>query len=247
MKIVAIGGGHLGNHENEPYDMFEIDKEIVSLSAKAHPRLLFICFNLRSNYYYGFLKKIYANLGAQCERLGFEEFENKKTVDGKFKRADILYLCGGNTINYMNKIKKFGLDEYIEKFFQENKVIAGISAGAIICHKFGSSDARKYIDKTRYTKVKGLGFIDALFSPHHSQSNRKDDMPRILSKCKNLVGFGVDECAAIVFDNDNFYIVKSNNKSKVYKCFYQNNNFVEKEINGSGKLDELLEKCWQWI
>ena len=73
MKIVAIGGGHLGNHENEPYDMFEIDKEIVSLSGKAHPRLLFICFNLRSNYYYGFLKRIYANLGAQCERLGYEK------------------------------------------------------------------------------------------------------------------------------------------------------------------------------
>ena len=55
------------------------------------------------------------NLGCQCEYLKYDEFDNQKTVDGKFKRADILYLGGGNTLFYMKQIKKYNLAPIIEQ------------------------------------------------------------------------------------------------------------------------------------
>ena len=42
-KIVAIGGGENG-HGNRPYETEKIDKEIVRISNKNNPKLLFIGF-----------------------------------------------------------------------------------------------------------------------------------------------------------------------------------------------------------
>ena len=106
MKIVAIGGGNYSlDDETKPYNVEKINQEIVKLANKNHPRLLNIGFNIRSDYYYSFIKKIFSSFGCQCEYLRFNEFDNVKTVEGKFKRADIIFLPGGNTLNYMKQVK----------------------------------------------------------------------------------------------------------------------------------------------
>ena len=186
MKLVLTGGGNYGVREEEPYNIKEIDEKIVSLSNKAHPRLLFIGFNERSNYSYSFIKKNFMNLGCQCEYLKYDEFDNQKTVDGKFKRADILYLGGGNTLFYMKQIKKFGLDKKIKEFADNDKVIAGLSAGSIICSKFGMSDSRNYGGNVKYTCVEGLGLLNLIYVPHCLNSKRPDDINRFMSYKKKM-------------------------------------------------------------
>ena len=40
-KIVLIGGGNIGRG-NTPYETKEIDEEIVKMTTKEHPNLLFV-------------------------------------------------------------------------------------------------------------------------------------------------------------------------------------------------------------
>ena len=63
MKLVLIGGGNYGTYPDQPYNLREIDEKIKNLSAKAHPRLLFIGFTIRSNHTFGYMKKHYMELG----------------------------------------------------------------------------------------------------------------------------------------------------------------------------------------
>lgn len=239
MKLVLIGGGHYGTYPDQPYNLKAIDEKIVRLSAKAHPRLLFIGFTIRSNHTFGYMKKHYMELGVQCEHLCFNEFENQKTVDGKFKRADIIYIGGGNTISFMQKLRRFGLDSKIIESANQNKVIVGRSAGAIIISDAGSSDSRKYKSSNKYTCAKGLGILDIFLAPHYTDSERPDDMPRIMKKRKHQVAIGLDSCSALVVNGEEFETLSSSGGSDSYKIFYQNGNIVQYKLEKQGKLCDL--------
>ena len=88
MKIVAIGGGNYSlDDENRPYNVDEINKEIVRLSGKKHPRLLNIGFNAHSDYYYSFIKKIFAlmrKISAKFDKI-VTKMENKA-----FSKRDVI-------------------------------------------------------------------------------------------------------------------------------------------------------------
>ena len=244
MKIVAIGGGNydLSSHE-KPYNVDKINDAIVNLSDKKFPRLLYIGFNIRADYYFSFIKKIFSEKGCQCEYLRFSDFSNSKTVESKFKRADIIFLPGGNTLNYMKQIRKYEIDKYLIDFLKRDKVLAGISAGAIMCFDFGCSDSRNSNKTPKvYTKVKGLSLCKGLFAPHFSTSDRVYDLPRMLKTCKkNTIAFGVDESAALIIDGDNFKVVKSVDSAKVVKCFYKDKEYKSIEIFENGALNELYQ------
>jgi peptidase E len=241
MKLVLIGGGHYGTYPDKPYNLKEIDERIVSLSGKTHPRLLFIGFTIRSNHTFGYMKKHYMELGAQCEHLCYNEFSNQKTVDGKFKRADIIYIGGGNTISFMQKLKKFNLDKKIIECANQNKVIVGRSAGAIIISSAGSSDSRIYKDGKKYTYVKGLGLIGIFLAPHYMDSDRPSDMKRMLLKNKKQIAIGLDSCSALVVDGENFETVSSASNACVYKVFFEDE-VVQYKLSLQGKLCDLLNK-----
>lgn len=242
MKLVLIGGGDYGNAPEKPYNLKEIDEAIVRLSNKAHPRLLFIGFNIRANHSFGFLKKRYMELGAQCEYLSYLEFSNQKTVDGKFKRADIVYIGGGNTMYFMSKMKQFGLDVKVRESANQGKVIAGRSAGAIIISAFGSSDSRHYETQEKFTSAKGLGLVDIFLAPHFTGGKRPDDMPRIMKNKKKLVAIGLDNQCALVIDNETYNVVRSNENSDAYKMFYDKNDFVCKKLTDLGNFDNLITR-----
>lgn len=242
MKLALIGGGDYGTKPEKPYNLKEIDEKIVILLGKAHPRLLFLSFTLKSNYTFGFMKKHFMELGAQCEHLCIDEFSKQKTVDGKFKRADIIYIGGGNTVYFMQLIKKFGLDKKIKESAEQGKVIAGRSAGAIIISSFGSSDSRHYKDSNIFTCVKGLGLFNVVLAPHYKGSGREQDMPRLLKTKKKFTAIGVDNQVALVISGDDFEIVKSNDSGNAYKMFYAGNEFKEILLNQKGKVVDLISK-----
>lgn len=242
MKLVLIGGGNFGNYESEPYNLDVIDEKILELAEKSHPRLLFVGFNIRANRIFGALKKQMLKNGVQCEYLNYTEFDNQKTIECKFKRADIVYLGGGNTIDYMQKIRKFGLDKKLTESVNQNKVMVGISAGAIILSKLGSSDSRHYKNGNKFTAVKGLGFLDICLAPHFTNSGRKEDMSRLMKNKSRLVAVGLDELCALVVNGERFEVVETNDSSKAYKMFYKNGEFVMKDLEKLGKLSDLLVK-----
>lgn len=245
MKFVAIGGGNLAlNDPEKPYNLDEINDEIVKLANKKSPRFLYLGFNIRADYYFSHLKKIFMAKGCQCEYLRFTDFDNIKTVENKFKRADIIFLPGGNTLEYMKQIRKFNFGEHIKTAAERGAVLAGISAGAIMCFESGCSDARKSSSvPQKYTNVKGLGIFKGLIAPHFSNSDRVLDIKRML---KNLsaktIAFGIDECAALIIDGDEYRIIKSKTDAKVFKCYYLNREYKSVEIDDFGKIEDLYQK-----
>ena len=242
MKIVAIGGGDFGTTPEYPYNLQEIDEKIVKLSGKSHPILLFIGFNERANYIFGTLKKNYMKLGVQCTYLKYTELENEKTVESKFKRANIIFINGGNTIEYMKSIKKYGLGKYFKVALDNGVVLSGISAGAIIYHRFGSSDSKTYKENPdKYTLATGLGFVDAVFCPHYSNSSRPKDIKRMMKNSK-YVAICADNLTAVEIDGEKYKVIKSDCNAKVFKCFYKGCRFYEFELPEQGTYFDLIKK-----
>ena len=69
MKLMLIGGGEIGRGSTN-YETKEIDEEIVKMSDKEKPNLLFI--GLASSFsdsYYDYIKNIYKELGCNTVYL----------------------------------------------------------------------------------------------------------------------------------------------------------------------------------
>ena len=69
MKILAIGGGENGR-PGTPYEIKMFDEEIVKMTGKKNPNLLFIAFTQASvevaENYYNVINHNFANLGCSC-------------------------------------------------------------------------------------------------------------------------------------------------------------------------------------
>jgi len=81
-----------------------------------------------------------------------------------------------------------------------------------------------------------------LIAPHYLSSDRVYDLPRMLKTCKkDMVAFGIDECAALVIDGENYKIVRSGEEAKVFKCYFKGNEYFAEEITENGTLDKLYK------
>lgn len=238
MRLVLIGGGDIGTVPEKPYNLGSVDKKIFDMTGKAHPRILFIGFSERSNFTFGSFKKNFMELGAMCEYLKHTELSNAKTIESKTKRADAIYIGGGNSAEFMENIKSSGLDEHLKMAAERGVILCGMSAGAICYSRYGMSDLGEN-EVRDYKKVEGLGITNLLFCPHYSSTSRREKLPEFL-KGLNTVAVGADNCSALVVDGENFEVVKSDDSAKVYSCKISDGKFSETEILGTGKLDEIL-------
>ena len=177
--IVAIGGGEIAQHET-----LAIDKEIIRLSGKKRPTVLFIptassdaqgYIDTFTDYYGKFL-----NCNVNVLKL-INQHIDAKEISEKIFSSDIIYVGGGNTLMMMTLWRKLGIDKMLKKAYTEGIVLCGISAGAICWFKFGNSDSRRFKNsKAPLIKVSGLSLLDGLLCPHyHSIKYDKDRVPSL--------------------------------------------------------------------
>lgn len=166
-KIIAIGGGEIGRL-GYPIETEKIDREIIKLTGKKKPKLLFLpTASADSEGYFKTVKKYFGKkLGCYVNVLYLtKEKLSKKEIERKILISDIIYVGGGNTLYLMKIWRKLEVDKILEKAHKKGIVLSGLSAGAICWFKYGNSDSIKF-KKGQYIKVKGLGLIDALMCPH---------------------------------------------------------------------------------
>jgi len=231
MKLMLIGGGEIGKGTTS-YETEKIDKEIVRMTNKDNPNFLFIGLaSFYSDSYYDIIKRIYKDLGCTTSYLKKKNIiNNPDIVKDKLMNADIIYIGGGDTIKLLDDIKEYHLDKLLIKEINNNKVVAGISAGAILLSKSGYSDAlilRK--ESENYSFIKGLNIVDINISPHYNDELKKKELFEDL-KNTNIEIYGLENNTALKINDNEISIIKSNSKAKAYLVSYENK-IIEKELN----------------
>lgn len=242
MKIVSIGGGNIAQPVKKP-ETTAIDKAIVALSGKKHPRALFVpTASQDSQSYVATFKKQYGErLGCTVETLElYNDRPSRKEIAARIKRADIIYVGGGNTMRMMKLWRKLGLDRLLIAAAKKGAVCCGLSAGSICWFREGNSDSLKYSDPSAdYIRVKTLGLIDALHCPHYdTEKDRQQSLKNMMKKVKGPA-IALDNCAAIVFDGDDYRIVTSKKIAKARRVYWKNGKYVI-DVLSAGKQRELL-------
>ncbi|HOZ53573.1 MAG TPA: Type 1 glutamine amidotransferase-like domain-containing protein [bacterium] len=162
-KIIAIGGGEIGR-PGYSVETLKIDKDIIKLSGRKNPKILFIPTASSDSESYCDTFKKYFGQKLKCQVDVLYLINNnlsQKEISKKILGSDIIYVGGGNTLKMMNIWRKKGVDKILKKALNKDIVLSGISAGAICWFKYGLSDSRKFKNKdSDYIQVSGLNFIN---------------------------------------------------------------------------------------
>lgn len=223
-KLVCIGGGEIPVNKNGitlPYETEEIDKEIVKLSEKTNPKLLFIgTASSHSEKYFCVIKDIYTKLGCIVSNLDIINNNfNKDKLEEIVLDNDIIYVGGGNTRFMLEKWRKCGLDKILKQAYEKNIVLSGLSAGSYCWFKYN------------YDLIEGLGLIDAINCVHYEIKNEesKNKFYKVVIE-KNMIGYAIDNCVALKFIDDKVSVIKSDKKKNAYKVECLDGKIVEKVI-----------------
>jgi dipeptidase E len=241
-KIVAIGGGEIGR-PGFPTETTKIDKEIIRLTGKKNPKLLFIpTASSDSESYYEIVKNYFGKkLGCKTDVLYLiKEKLSKKEIREKIVKSDIVYVGGGDTLKMMKVWRKNGVDKILREAYKKGIVLSGLSAGSICWFKWGNSDSRKFNNpKADLIKVSGLGLINAFHCPHYDlEKQRKASLKKMIKKISGIA-IAIDNCCAIEVIDDKYRIISSKSSANAYKVYWKGNRYFEEVIKKEKKLKLL--------
>lgn len=244
MKIIAIGGGEIGR-PGYPVETTKIDKEIISLSGKKSPRVLFIpTASSDSESYFEVVKKHFGKrLECKVDVLNLiKEKLTKKQIAKKVFNSDIIYVGGGNTAKLLKVWKKTGADKVLIDADKKGIILSGVSAGAICWSIYGLSDSLRFNNsKANLIRVTGLGLINILYCPHYDfEPHRKAGLKKIMKKTSG-VAIAVENCCALEIIDDKYRIISSKKNAKAYKVFWKKNKFYEDIIKQEKEFRPLAE------
>ena len=215
-KLMLIGGGETGRGTTT-YETKEIDEEVVKMTEKENPIFLFIGLaSSHSDSYYDTMKKIYKELGCTTEYLKKKNIiNNPDIVKDKISRADIIYICGGDTVKLINDIKEYEIDKLLKEAYNRGCVMAGMSAGAIMLAKEGFSDSLIFRGESdKHTFIKGFKFIDLSICPHYHSNEVKDK--ELLESIKDKEVYGLENGTALKIIDDKIEFIKSISTNNIY-------------------------------
>ena len=247
-KIIAIGGGEIGGAKPDGSGLFDenitsISKEILHLTGKPSPRLLFIptASNDSDNYS--------TNVKKHFTKIGFSDIQSLHLIDTELTQAEIrkivlsfdaIYVGGGNTLKMMTTWRKAGVDKVLHEARQKDIVLSGLSAGSICWFNQGSSDSRSFTSgSTQLIKVTGLGFIDAFHCPHYdTQASRRGGLKRMI-KTTPGAAIALDDCAALEIVDNTYRVITSKKGAKAYKTYWKDGEYHVEEIASTKNFQDI--------
>jgi len=232
--IVAIGGGEIRTRGTAP-----IDREVIRLTNKKRPKLLFIptassdserYWKHMQEYFGGFLKCSTDVLLLLADGI------SKERIERKIGWADIIYVGGGNTLHMMRVWRHLGVDKLLRSVYENGTVLSGISAGAICWFDSGHSDSMSFYNprKWNYIKVRGLGFIKGVHCPHYNSRTRgvprrKDFRDMILRT--GGIGIAIENNCAIEFIDGRLYkVITSKDYARAYRIYKRGDRVLTERI-----------------
>lgn len=235
--IVAIGGGEIGR-PGYPVETTDIDKQIISLSGKTKPDVLFLpTASNDSNDYYEVFKQHYGKrLGCNVKVLNLYSKPARTTIESALHGADIIYVGGGNTLKMMMLWRRMGIDTLLVEAYKKGTVLSGLSAGAICWFKGGLSDSRSFSGGGKvwnYINVRGLNLENLLICPHFdAEPQRPPTLKKVLEGTLK-VAVALDNCSAVEIKDDMFRILSSKPNAKAYKAYWADGKYNVETLTAS--------------
>lgn len=217
--IVAVGGGEIGRTKILPdgttyqteIETTLIDKFIIEASGKKNPKMLFIgtASNDKTTYLDIITTHFKNRLGcASVEPLNLVGTNiSYEEIKRKIFSADIIYVGGGDTTSMLKLWKELDVDKLLYEAYNQGIVLSGISAGAVCWFEYyDNSDDIDNIEQLDL--VSGLSFVKGFAVPHYNWLT-PDEKQKINEKLKdkNINGWSIDDCVAIVFQDDELKII----------------------------------------
>lgn len=232
--IVAIGGGNIRTRGTAA-----IDREIIRLSKKNHPKLLFIPTASSDSERYWMHVQEYFGEFLKCKTdvlFLIKEQPSKEQIRAKILAADITYVGGGNTLMMMRLWRRLGVDKLLKTAYENGTVLSGISAGAICWFDSGHSDSMSFYNsrKWKYINVKGLGLISGIHCPHYNSMTlgvpRRKHFKEMIKKTAAL-GIAIDNNCAIEFIDGKFYrVIRSKSCARAYAVYKKGGEVISQQI-----------------
>jgi dipeptidase E len=209
--VVAIGGYSKTKIEERSFEPISINKEIIELSGKSNPKVLFIptASTDSPKYIFEFQNMFDGVLNAQTDVLKlWDKNLNISEIKKKINNTDIIYVGGGNTLKMMNLWRRLGVEKMLINAYKKGIIMCGVSAGSICWFEAGVSDSRQYKnpDSHQYIRVTGLGILPYINNPHlnstlYDRGFRTKGMQIILKRTKETC-LAIEDAAAVVFINE---------------------------------------------
>lgn len=241
--IVAIGGGEIGR-PGYPVETTDIDKQIISLSGKSKPNVLFLpTASSDSPAYTEVFSKHYGeHLGCNVSVLNLYSRPSKASIERAIDGAGIIYVGGGNTLKMMTLWRRIGVDQLLIKASKRGTILCGLSAGAICWFKGGLSDSHSFSRGGKvwdYIKVRGLDLEDVLICPHYDAEPQRPKALKKLLKRTGGIAVALDNCSAIEIRDDTFRILHSKPNAKAHKVYWAAEKYIVDELMPSGEYEPL--------
>jgi dipeptidase E len=237
--VVAIGGGEIRTRGTAA-----IDREIIRLSRKKNPRLLFIpTASSDSERYWRRVQEYFGRfLKCRTEVLFLiKEPPAAEQMRRKIRAADIIYVGGGNTLQMMRLWRRLGVDRLLRSAYDRGTILSGISAGAICWFASGHSDSMSFYSRRdwKYIRVRGLGPIKGTLCPHYNgmtQGIPRRKQFRDMIRKAGGTGIAVENNCAIECVDDRFYrIISSKKNARAYRVQRSGGKVLVKRIRQEKK------------
>lgn len=253
MKIVAIAGGNNSNIKKDGttqiYEHEFIDKEIIDLSEKENPNILFISHASSVGFEISSYNKIVNTYGKMyscpTKLLSIEMIKNLELSKELINWSDVIYVGGGNTKSMIELWKKYGFDTILKDTALSDKVLCGISAGANCWFNYSCSD---YLQielnnpNAPFASVNGISLINLAFNPHANYEGRLEGMKSILKKI-NCNGISLSNNMAICFVDDEYKLLEGFSSTDEEKfailSYYKDEKYHIENIEKQGKISSL--------
>jgi dipeptidase E len=187
--IIAIGGGGF-SVANGPTP---IDRYLLSLTGKAHPRVAMLPqASGESREYIIKFYEAYNRLECRCSHLSLFS-PHTADVEGYLLEQDIIFVGGGNTKSMLALWREWGLDAILRQAGKNGIILTGISAGANCWFEDCTTDSIP----GDLTALPCLGFLKGSCTPHYDgEEKRKPAVRQLVSSGELRPGHAFDDGAA---------------------------------------------------
>lgn len=206
----AIGGA---NYEKK--ESLKIDLDIISQSKKKNPNVLLIAAAINDDINkVNTFKSYYESLGCNVKLLPSIKSLSENEIITLFDSSDIIYLSGGITTRLLEYAKSINLQKLLINAYKNGKIIAGVSAGAILLFSYGYGDKDAFIynlETTNHHITNGLGILCGIFCPHYQNSGLLSFHEEVKKYPFN--GFALENGASLKICEDGFIVIKEKGSS----------------------------------